>query len=155
MFGLVPYKSQKPKKQVRALDPFGFFDEDFFAPMMNDEFFARMQPAMNSFKVDVKDEGDKYEITAEFPGVKKENIKLDYRDNYLTIAANEDIRNDQKDENGNYIHRERRTSSVSRSFYIDDIDESKISAELKDGVLKIELPKLDRSAKKSSSIEIK
>lgn len=154
MFGLVPYKSQKPKKHGRTLDPFGFFDEDFFAPMLRDEFFEQMRP-MSAFKVDVKDLGDKYEISAEFPGVKKEDIKLDYRDNYLTIAANENISSDQKDEDGNYIHRERRTSSVSRSFYIDDIDESKISAELKDGILTIELPKLDKNLKKSSSIEIK
>ena len=154
MFGLVPRKPNN--RELDSFGPFRWFGEDFFAPMMRDDLVPPLPPhIMNSFKVDVKDLGSSYEISAELPGMKKENIHLDYRDNYLTIAARTDVTEEKKDSAGNYIHRERRTGSVSRSFYVDDIDDSKISAEFKDGILKIDLPKIDKTTKKSSSIEIK
>ena len=54
---------------------------------------------------------------------------------------------EEKDDKGNYIRRERSVGSVTRSFYIDHIDEAKVSAEFKDGVLHIEMPKLAESAR--------
>ena len=61
---------------------------------------------------------------------------------------------DEKDDGGNYIRRERSTGSVSRSFYIDGIDESKVAAEFTDGVLKVDLPKQSK-AEVARQIEIK
>lgn len=152
MFSLIPHKSQRPKDRRR--DPFGAFAsfEDALPPMMRDNFNPE---EMISFRVDVQDLGKSYKITAELPGVKKENISLDYSENYLTISATEETVSEKKDSEGNYIHRERRSGSVSRSFYVDDIDDTKISAEFKDGILTIDLPKLTESPKKSSKIEIK
>ena len=87
-------------------------------------------------------------------GVKKEDIALRYENSYLTIEAKKDERKDEKDDSGNYIRRERTTGSVSRSFYIDGIDESKVGAEFTDGVLKVELPKQTK-ADVARQIEIK
>ena len=153
MFGLVPRKPNK--RELDSFGPFAWFGEDFFAPSREDLAPPLHPHMMSSFRVDVKDLGSSYEISAELPGMKKENIHLDYHDNYLTIAARTDVTEEKKDSDGNYIHRERRTGSVSRSFYVDDIDGTKISAEFKDGVLTINLPKIDKVTKKSSSIEIK
>ena len=106
------------------------FDEPFMSGFHTPEF-----------KVDVKDNGDSYDLTAELPGCQKGNITLTYKDNYLTIAAKNETSNDEKDEQGNYVRRERSQSSVSRSFYIDGIDDSKATADYKDGILSIHMPK--------------
>ena len=105
--------------------------------------------------MDVKDTGDAYELTAELPGMKKEDISLSYENSYLTIEAKKEEQKDEKDDGGNYIRRERSTGSVSRSFYIDGIDEANIGAEFKDGVLKIDLPKQTKAAEVSRQIAIK
>ncbi len=153
MFGLVPFAARKDlaKREDPFSQIFDVFNEPFFrgglAPFSSD-WGAR------SFRVDVKDNGDAYELTAELPGVKKEDISLSYENSYLTIEARKAEEKDEKDDGGNYIRRERSTGSVSRSFYIDGIDESNIGAEFKDGVLKVDLPKQTK-ADVSRNIDIK
>ena len=150
MFGLVPFVSRK--NVAKSNDDFHSLFDIFNEPFFN-------MPAMNmsasAFKVDVKDNGNAYELIADFPGLKKENISLDYENSYLTISAKTEEGNDEQDDKGNYIRRERHVGSMSRSFYIDNIDESKISAEFKEGVLKVDLPKIAEEAPKSTKIEIK
>ena len=132
MFGLVPFVSRK------ALDSTdNVFDR--MMDMFDEPFMGGFHTA--DFKVDVKDNGESYDLTAELPGFKKENIGLTYKDNYLTISAKNETTNDQKDDAGNYVRRERSQSSVSRSFYIDGIDEQKATADYRDGILSIHLPK--------------
>ena len=112
--------------------------------IFNEPFFNSGMEMMSggTFKVDVKDKGNAYEILADIPSVKKEDIELSYEKGYLTIKAKSANSVDEKDEEGNYLRRERHYGSMSRSFYIEDIDEEKIEAEYKDGTLKIELPKV-------------
>ena len=129
---------------------FDMFNEPFFTDMM-----TPMNMNVSSFKVDVKDNGNAYELIADLPNVKKENITLNYENNYLTVSANTSSNEDEKDDKGNYIRRERHVGSMSRSFYIDNIDETKISAEFKDGTLTVELPKIVEEPPKSTKIEIK
>ena len=92
-------------------------------------------------------------MTAELAGVKKENISLNYNNGYLTISAQKD--EETSEEKENYVRRERHVGSMSRSFYIDDIDETKISAEFKDGVLKVDLPKTTATVQQTKQIPIK
>ncbi len=154
MFGLVPFAARKDL--ARREDPFtqifDVFNEPFFrgglAPFSSDW-------GAQSFRVDVKDTGNAYELTAELPGMKKEDVSLSYENSYLTIEAKKEEQKDEKDEGGNYIRRERSTGSMSRSFYIDGIDETKASAEFKDGVLKVDLPKQSKEAEVSRRIAIK
>lgn len=140
MFGLVPFGSRNDlAKREDSFDRlFDLFREPFFhgalAPL-------RDWGGLSSFKVDVKDNGDAYELTADLPGVKKEEIALSYENSYLTIATTREENKDEKDDKGSYIRRERSVGSTSRSFYIDDVDEGKVNAEFKDGVLKVTLPK--------------
>ncbi|MDD6697350.1 MAG: Hsp20/alpha crystallin family protein [Veillonellaceae bacterium] len=132
MFGLVPFAM---RNDVDTMDNvfdrmMNVFDEPFMSGFHTPEF-----------KVDVKDNGDSYDLTAELPGFQKGNITLTYKDNYLTIGAKNETSSDEKDEKGNYVRRERSQSSVSRSFYIDGIDDSKATADYKDGILSIHMPK--------------
>lgn len=143
MFGLVPFGSRHglAKKEDGFDRLFDVFNEPFFsgdwAP------FAGWNSS--SFKVDVKDNGNSYELTADLPGMKKEDISLHYENSYLTIEAKKDDSKEEKDEKNNYIRRERSVGSVTRSFYINNIDEAHVNAEFKDGVLKIDMPKLTAS----------
>ena len=132
MFGLVPFVARNELgKEENVFDHlWNVFDEPFMQGFRTD-----------GFKVDVKDNGESYDLTAELPGLKKENISLTYENNYLTIATKSEQSNDEKDEQRNYVRRERSQSSMSRSFYIDNIDEARATAEYKDGLLLVHMPK--------------
>ena len=155
MFGLVPFGAKKNNEIARRENGFNSL-LDFF----NDSFFAHPfagfgdLPMSANMKVDVKDNGDAYELTADLPGMEKKDIALHYENNYLTIEASRDESSEQKDDAGNYIRRERHTGSISRSFYIDNIDETKVSAEFDAGVLKVTLPKAPE-LQRSTKIDIK
>ena len=153
MFGLVPFGARKNLPAHRE-DGFGGLFDIFNEPFFND-FMTPANWGSGSFKVDVKDNGQGYELTADLPGLKKEDISLSYDNSYLTISAQKNDANDEKDDKGNYIRRERHCGSMSRSFYIDNIDESKIAAEFKDGVLKIDLPKAAVEVQQAKQIPIK
>ena len=137
MFGMVPFglrnNASKRKESLERIMDYMF--EQPLGPL------SKVSSVFSSFKVDVKDCGNSYEILAELPGLDRENIVLDYDKNYLSITANRNEDREEHDEDGKYICRERHSSKMERSFYIDDIDESKIKAELKEGILKVVLPK--------------
>ncbi|MBR3623809.1 MAG: Hsp20/alpha crystallin family protein [Selenomonadaceae bacterium] len=111
-------------------------------------------PNAQGFKVDVKDNGGAYELTADLPGLKQEDISLSYENDYLTLSAKREDNVDEKDDKGNYIRRERSYGQMERSFYITGIDKEHAKAEFKDGVLKVELPKLKDKVEVSHQIPI-
>ena len=145
MFGLVPFVSNNDlQKEENVFDRLmNVFDEPFMQSFHTPEF-----------KVDVKDNKDSYDLTAELPGLKKEDISLTYNNNYLTIATKNEQSKDEKDDKGNYVRRERGTSSMSRSFYIDNIDEAKATADYKDGILSVHLPKSEKAEETNHTIAI-
>ena len=76
------------------------------------------------------------------PFSKKEDVKAELKDGYLTIQATTDSSKDEKDSNGTYIRRERYTGSCSRSFYVGDaVTREDIKAKFEDGTLKMLVPK--------------
>ena len=93
---------------------------------------------------DIKDTDTGYEITMSLPGVKKEDVKAQLKDGYLTIQASANNKKDEKDDNGRYIRRERYSGSCSRSFYVgDQITEADIKAKFENGALVLTIPKKD------------
>lgn len=125
------------------------FGESLFDDFM-DFSFPRMGRAVqngntqNVMRTDVKETDQGYEIDMDLPGFKKEDVKAQLKDGYLTIQAAQNTNNDQKDSKGKYIRRERYSGSVSRSFYVGDkVTEQDIHAKFEDGILKLTLPKMD------------
>lgn len=100
---------------------------------------------------DVKDLGDEYLVEAELPGA-KDKIDIGVDQGVLTISVNGE--EEQNEEKGRYVHRERRGGTVSRSFTLNNISEDEIKAEYKDGILSVHLPKADKSRKNPRRIEI-
>lgn len=105
-----------------------------------------------SFKTDIVDKGDKFVLEADLPGFKKEDIDIDIDGNMLTISAkHSEKREENKD---NYIRRERRYGSFTRSFDVSNIKTDEIKAEYKDGVLTLELPKINKEGKTGRKVSI-
>ncbi len=119
-----------------------FMDDFFGVPRVTgigqhlDHDFSRMM------STDVKETEKGYSVDMNLPGFAKEDIKAELKDGYLTIKAETNQNNDEKDADGKYIRRERYTGSCSRSFYVGDgVTQEDIHATFKDGVLALEIPK--------------
>ena len=94
---------------------------------------------------DIKDTDAGYEVTMSLPGVKKEDIKAQLKDGYLTIQATANNKKDEKDDKGKYIRRERYSGSCSRSFYVgEDVTQDEIKAKFENGALTLLVPKKDQ-----------
>jgi HSP20 family protein len=146
MFEMVPFKRNGLSRKGDE------FFNNFLGSFFNDEFLTPAAFMGSSFKVDLKETVEAYIVEADLPGISKEAINIDYEKNYLTISAKrEDSVEDKKD---NYVRRERHYGEFRRSFYVDNIDEAKIQASFKDGVLKVNLPKLDKEVQRRKRIDI-
>jgi HSP20 family protein len=136
-----------------GMTPFGRNAFDLFN-LWNDIDKNDCMP-VNACKTDIKDLGDKYVMESELPGFEKEDIKLDINGEFLVISAEHTAEKEEKDENTKYIRRERRYGSYKRSFDISDVDAETISAEYKNGILTIELPKKKPAEPVAKRLEIK
>lgn len=138
MSGLVPFNK---KNRSLIFDDFG----DFYN--MVDDFFNFNWPSKrnlmkDTFKVDVQEHDNNYLVEAEVPGIDKNEINIEMNEGRLNISIKrEESINEEKK---NYIHKERRYSSMSRSIYLEDAKSEGIKASLENGVLKINVPKESR-----------
>jgi len=107
---------------------------------------------MPEIRMDVREVDDAYMIQAEIPGAKKEDVKIDVDDNYVSIAAQLGTQTERR--NGDrWICNERYSGSVSRGMSLaHDVDPSKASAAYENGVLELKLPKKSRSSARSVEI---
>ncbi len=121
-----------------------FFDEDFFPRKEN-----------NLMRTDISEKKDKYVIEIDLPGFSKDNIKLSLNDGYLLVSARTE--REENDKEHKYVRKERFYGECSRSFYVgDEVKEEDISAEFKNGILVIDVPKKeDNKRKEIKHIEIK
>ena len=104
--------------------------------------------------VEIHDQKGEYDIRAELPGVKKEDLDIDLNENYLTIRAKKVEEN--KQEEGSYKKSEFKYGEFSRSIYLpQDVDAEKIDASLEHGVLKIKAPKLEKEKDTVKKITVK
>lgn len=126
MFNLVPME----RRNRRLMSSFGRNFDRFF------DIFD------NTMSTDIIDKGDKYELTCELPGLEKEDIKISIDNNTMTIAVDQQSEREEKKEN--YVLQERRACKYNRSFDIRGIDKDKISGSYKDGILNLNLPKLQK-----------
>ena len=130
-----------------------FMDDFFSVPRVTgfggsrfDRDFSRMMTT------DVKETDNAYQLDMNLPGFAKEDIKAELKDGYLTINAQSNSSNDEKDDDGNFIRRERYTGSCSRSFYVGDaVTQDDIHAAFKDGVLSLNIPKKEAIPEKEET----
>jgi len=93
-------------------------------------------------RTDIRDTEQGYELDIDMPGYKKEDIKAELKDGYLTIQAQTSSNRDEKDEKGRYIRRERYSGSCQRRFYVGkEVTQEDIKARFDNGILKLTVPK--------------
>lgn len=117
------------------------FDDwmDFAVPHTRSAAYNHMNAAM---RTDIRETETSFELDIDLPGFKKEDLKLELKDGYLTINAERNSENDSQDPNSRYVRRERYYGAMSRSFYVGEaITEEDIRARFEDGILKLALPK--------------
>ena len=119
---------------------------------LNDYFdmFNNSNKEKEYMKTDIYEKDSKYILEIDLPGIKKENIKINYDANYLTITAK---RNNPNITN-NYIRKERPYGEIKRIFYIGAKKESDLKASYTDGVLIISFPKEDITKNNIKNITI-
>jgi HSP20 family protein len=140
------YSRRDPWALSRPLN--GMFD-DFFTPFFNNRWDTNLiqwQP-----KVDIIEENGQYRVKAELPGIEKEDIKVDVKDNVLTLRGE---RSEEKtDEKDRYYRRERHFGSFTRAFALpENVDSEAIKADYKDGVLSILIPKPEGTVPKKITV---
>ena len=112
---------------------------DLFDDIFTDPFFKRNDNKL--MRTDIKEHDDNYVISVDLPGYDKENIKVDITDGYLTVSAKTDSENNE-DEKGKYVRRERYAGSMSRSFYVGEhVTAEQVHPKYENGILTFEIPK--------------
>ena len=132
------------------------FGENLFDEFFNDPFEMNMllprgrdplygKHSKNLMKTDVRETENSYELDVDLPGFKKEDVNVELKNGYLTIAASKSLDKDEKDQKGRYIRQERYTGSMSRSFYVgEDVQPSEISAKFENGIRQLAVPKAEQ-----------
>jgi len=146
---LTPYRKDDdfPKK------PFDFWDfrrslDKFF----NETFLPAFFHDFGVIRADIRETDKEYIVEAEIPGIDKDRIDVFYHDDVLTISASYEEGQDIRE--GNFIQKERRSGKFSRSFYVENVDENKITADYSKGILRVVLPKSDKPRTRGKRIEI-
>ena len=110
---------------------------DLFDDIFGDSFFKKENNKL--MRTDIRETEEGYIIDVDLPGYNKEDIKIDVTDGYLTINAK--MNQENNDENkGNYVRRERFYGECSRSFYVGETVEAEdIKAAFRNGILSLEI----------------
>lgn len=131
----------------------GLFEQSLTDKVFDDFFnipfsFPTIDAVSGGMSADVKEFDDKYQLDLELPGFSKEDLKAELKDGYLTIKAEHSSDKESKDEHGRYIRRERYYGTCQRSFYVGkDVTEKEIRASFENGVLKLDIPKINANPK--------
>lgn len=140
MFDLIPFEH-------RSGSLFDNFDK-----MVGSSFFGGSDKYFTPCRTDIIDDGDRYVLKADMPGFDKSEISIDADGNRLSIAA--EHKEENRNEENDYVRCERHCSAFGRSFDIEGIDSGKISASYKNGVLELSLPKLVEAKPEVKKIQI-
>jgi HSP20 family protein len=159
-------KPQKKSEASHEITPFwrtGWSDLDRVFDNFRRDFERTLSsfPAISfpslptsSMSCDVMDEGDKYVINADMPGIQKEDVKLNVTDNAVEISAQH--KEEEEEKKKNYVRKERKEISYYRTLHIPEkVDSSKAKAKMNNGILNVEIPKTTPTPKpKSTSIPV-
>jgi HSP20 family protein len=125
-----------------------FLDDDLWS---FDSSFTSSQVPVN-----IRETGNTYEMEVVAPGLTKEDFNVNINDNMLTVSFEHKQENKEENKQEGYLRREYRQQAFSRSFTLDDtVEADKISAQYKDGVLYVSLPKKEGARKITKNIQIK
>ena len=124
------------------MDVFDDFDRTFFRGFPQTDRMLYGKNASRMMKTDVKETDEGYELDVELPGFKKEEIKLELNNGYLTISTEKSLEKEEKNQKGKVLRQERYSGAMQRSFYVGgSLTEEDIKAKYENGVLSLTVPK--------------
>lgn len=130
---------------------------DLFDDIFDNMFRAPVFGGESLMKTDVYEKDGKYVLDVEIPGYKKEDVKISLYNGTLTVSAEKNETNEEKDARGRVLRQERYSGNCSRSFYVGDaIRETDVQASFDNGILRIAIPtaqKKEEEEKKFITIE--
>jgi HSP20 family protein len=139
---------------IQRFDPFNELVDDLFKGfLVRPLSYDGRGDVLPRMKVDVAEKNGAYTVTAELPGVKKDDIQVTIDGAQVTLAA-EVKREREASQDERVLHTERVFGKASRSFTLpQEVDEAKAEARFRDGVLELRLPKKAAAARKQISIQ--
>jgi HSP20 family protein len=133
-------------------NPFGEMDnfrqamDRWFEDRLPRNWYGNQMGNNLNLPLDVHETEQGYELEASLPGVKADDIDIEINRDQVTIRAKTQSSEERRDENKNYLYRERRAGSFYRTIRLPDlIDTSKADANLEHGILRVNLPRMDQS----------
>jgi HSP20 family protein len=135
----------------------GSLFDDFFRDVASPGFFIKPLhgeplPSPGQIRMDVKENGSAYTVSAEIPGVKKEDIHVTVEGGMVTVSA--EVRQEDSHKDDKQLRSERYYGSVARSISLpQDVDQSQAKAKYDNGVLTLTLPKKQGSGSQKLRIE--
>lgn len=177
--GALPVQS-RPQRTLAAPGAFGHLNDPFGSGLDSWDPFQEMdqiQQMMNrmfrdSFSrgaldrglerqsfyepdLDIKDMKDAYVVRLDLPGIEKDSIHVKIQNNVLTVSGERKSEKEETEENGSFYRMERSFGSFMRSFPLpDDADSNAMTAESKDGVLTIRLPKIKNASSTAKNVQV-
>ena len=119
-----------------------WFDDFPFRSLENVDRKLYGKHAGKEMLTDVREHEDHYEVEIDLPGFKKDEIKIELNDGYLTISASKGLNEDEKNKEGKIVRKERYSGVLQRSFYVgEQMTNEDIKAKYEDGVLSLTVPK--------------
>ncbi len=119
--------------------PRKFYLDSIFDNFMDDKTTDQM-------KCDIYEKDEAYHIVADIPGIDKKDISVECSDGYLTITAVKEEEEENLDKK--FIRKERFYGKMTRKFYVGDVEQDEIRAEFKDGILTVDIPKVNKEKNK-------
>jgi HSP20 family protein len=150
------------RRELRVWDPWKDFGtlQDRINRMFEDTVRTISQTPSEEFdrgtwapSVDIYETNDSFVVSADLPGLSKEDIQIDLKDNTLTLKGEKKF--EEKVSRDNYIRVERAYGSFVRSFALpQNIDPDKIKAKYKEGVLELNIPKKEEAKPKQIKVDV-
>ena len=138
---------------ITRYDPFNELVDDLFKGFFVRPLAFEPRAELARIKLEVAEKNGTYLVTAELPGVKKEDINVTVDGAQVTLAA-EVKREKEATENDRLLHTERSFGKVTRTFTLpQELDEAKVEAKCRDGVLELALPKKAAAQRKAIAIQ--
>lgn len=157
---LTPWRSQGLKERLQGDNPFATMHEEMdrlFASFFDEDRWPALSKGNRMVvRWDVAETDDAVKITADLPGLTEKEIDVSLADGVLTIKGERKNEEETEDKKTHYHRVERSYGAFERAMSLPtDVDEAKIDAKFKNGVLEITLPKKTEAKKKAKKIQVK
>jgi len=148
---LTPTRWNPVRDLFNFTDEINPFSRDFFDKDIRE---ASLMKGTWNPSVDISEDDNNFYLNVELPGMKREDVKVNYDDGLLTVSGERKTETENKDKN--YLRVERTFGKFERSFRIPThVIQDKIDAQFENGVLLITLPKAEEAKPKQIEVKIK